>query len=382
MAEPFADPDAWTTFCARLADVGRELPNLAPNAGPLDMAGGYEHLAELLHLALSWYLQADPDYPRLVTMNDTFELADNRFAAVRAGNTYLLRGDVSTLFDVNISLHEGWAFLGEPGVWGDLGFDDLEIAADGTFELVISPEPHEGNWLELPAAATILHIREYYADWDVHRPGTFEVVRIGSEGVAPDRRDGTELARRLDEAIRFVRGYTPSHLMMINWLNSEPPNRVQIPTRQEAGNRNIAYAFGRFELDPSECLVLEFAEPAARLWGVQWLTTPWYENPDVANRFTSVRSDEAFVNGDGRVRIVISAADPGAPNWLDIGGYTEGVLAARWIWTEVDGPPIESTVVAVHDVADALPADTPKVDPSERADAQAHRRASFARRRR
>ena len=24
-------------------------------------------------------------------------------------------------------------------------------------------------------------------------------------------------------------------------------------------------------------------------WGVQWLTTPWYENPDVTNRFTSVR---------------------------------------------------------------------------------------------
>src|SRR5262249_823400 len=160
------------------------------------------HLAELLQLALQWYLAADPDYPRLITMNDTFELADNRFAAVRAGATYLLRGDASTLFDVNISLHEGWAFLAEPAVSGDPGLEDLDVEANGTFEIVISPDVHEGNWLELPAAATILHVREYYSDWDVHRPGTFELVRIGSEGAAPERMDGNDLADRLDEVIR------------------------------------------------------------------------------------------------------------------------------------------------------------------------------------
>ena len=382
MGAPFSDASAWEAFCARLADVGRELAGLAPNAGPLDMAGGYEHLAELLQLALQWYLHADPDFPRLITMNDTFELADNRFAAVRAGNTYLLRGNASTLFDVNISLHEGWAFLGESGVWGDLGLDDLSVEPDGSFELVISPERQDGNWLELPSEATILHVREYYADWDVHRPGTFEVVRIGSEGSAPDRMDGAELAHRLDEVLRFVTGYTPSHLTMINWLNSQPPNLVQIPTRQEAGNRNIAYSFGRFDLDPSEALLLEFPEPDARLWGVQWLTTPWYENPDLANRSTSVRDENAFVNDDGKVRVLVCATDPGVPNWLDIGGYREGVLAVRWIWTESDGPGIDCSVVPVDEVAQRLPGDTPKIDADARAGEQARRRASLARRRR
>ena len=382
MSEPFADPSAWESFCHRLAEVGREIPEHAPNAGPLDMAGGYEHLAELLQLALLWYLNADPEYPRLITMNDTFELADNRFAAVRGGNTYLLRGNVSTLYDVNISLHEGWAFLGEYGVWGDLGASDLAVDADGNFELVISPDPHDRNWLELPSDATVLHIREYYADWDVHSPGTFEIVRVGSEGTAPDRIDGQELSHRLDEVLRFIAGYTPSHLTMINWLNSEPANIVQIPTRQGAGNSNIAYAFGRFDLDPSEALVLEFAKPDARLWGVQWLTTPWYENPDLANRSTSVRGDEAFVNDDCKIRVVVSATDPGCPNWLDIGGYTEGVLAARWIWIADDGPGIDSTVVPTDKVAEHLPTDTPKVDPDARVDEQARRRSSLARRRR
>jgi hypothetical protein len=382
MGEPFSDASAWESFCARLADAGREIPQLGPNVGPLDTAGGFEHLAELLQMALLWYLNADPDYPRFITMNDTFELADNRFAAVRGGNTYVLRGNASTLYDVNISLHEGWAFLGEYGVWGDLGLDDLTVDDDGSFELVIGPEPRDGNWLELPPQATILHIREYYADWDVHRPGTFEIIRVGSEGSAPDRMDGRELAHRLDEVLRFITGYTPSHLTMINWLNSQPPNIVQIPTRQEAGNRNIAYAFGRFDLDLSEALVLEFPRTDARLWGAQWLTTPWYENPDLANRSTSVRGDEAFVNDDGKVRVVVSATDPGTPNWLDIGGYREGVLAIRWIWIVNDGPGVDCAVVPTDKVVEHLPGDTPKVDPDARADEQARRRASLARRRR
>jgi len=382
MSEPFSDSGAWEAFCARLAEAGRGIQQLAPDLGPLDMAGGYEHLAELLQMALLWYLNADPDYPRFITMNDTFELADNRFAAVRGGNSYVLRGNVASLYNVNVSLHEGWAFLGEPGVWGDLGVDDLAVDDDGNFELFISPEPRPGNWLELPPEATILHIREYYADWDVHRPGTFEVVRVGSEGSAPDRTDGQELSRRLDEVLRFITGYTPSHLTMIGWLNSQPPNLVQIPTRQDAGNRNIAYAFGRFELDASEALVLEFAKPDARLWGVQWLTTPWYENPDLANRSTSVRGDEAFVNDDGMVRVVVSATDPGSPNWLDVGGYREGVLAARYIWIADDGPGIHCTVLATDEVAGYLPSDTPKVDADARIDEQARRRSNLARRRR
>jgi hypothetical protein len=127
---------------------------------------------------------------------------------------------------------------------------------------------------------------------------------------------------------------------------------------------------------------LEFAKPNARLWGVQWLTTPWYENPDSANRFTSVVGHEAYVNGDDRVRIVVSSTDPGVPNWLEIGDHRQGIIAARFIWGQDDGPAIDTSVIRTVDVRSSLPPDTPCVDTEARARSQAKRRSHFARRRR
>jgi hypothetical protein len=293
-----------------------------------------------------------------------------------------LWGDASTVFDLNISLHEGWPFLGEVGVWGDMGLKDLEIGSDGTFELIISPARHDGNWLELPDDAHIVHIREYFADWDVHRPGTYEISRIGSEGLAPPTAGAEDLERRLIQVLRWIRGYTPAHLGLIRGLRAGPHNVINPPSRLGGGNRNIAYGFGYFELDPDEALVLEFPRPDARLWGVQWMTTPWYENPDGANRFTSVVGHEAYVNADGRVRIVVSGTDPGAPNWLEVGHHREGVLAARFIWGGDVGPAIATSVVSTSNIRGALPSDTPIVDPAARAASQAKRRSHFARRRR
>lgn len=207
-------------------------------------------------------------------------------------------------------------------------------------------------------------------------------MRIGSEGHAPQHLNPKDLARRLADVIRWVHGYTPTHMQLIDRLRAQPPNRMQPPSRQSFGNSNIVYTFGRFALDDGVSLILEFPEPQARLWGVQWLTTPWYENPDLANRSTSVGGKHAFVDADGCVRIVVSALDPGVTNWLDIGGHAEGILAARWIWTSTDGPAIASTVVASEDIRSALPADTPIVDATQRAAMQKRRRAHFARRRR
>jgi hypothetical protein len=371
----------WDAFCGQLIEAGRDLRTGDCAAGPADWVEGCHHLGQLLEQALRWHLYADPDYPRFVSLNDTFEFANNRYAPVRAGQTYRIRGDVSTLFDLNISLHEGWAFAGKPRTWGDIGRDDLEIGDDGRFELVISPHrPGGGNWLELPDAATFVHVREYFADWSRHSPGRFEIVREGSEGRAPERLSADELARRLEAAVAYVRGYTPTHKRMVDRLRAQPANSAIRPSRQAFGNSNIAYGFGRFDLAPQECLVLEFPTPSARLWGVQWLTSPWYENPDLANRFTSVGGKQAFVDADGRVRIVVSAADPGAPNWLDIGGYTEGILASRWIWAGDDGPTIAARVVRANEVRAALPDDTPVVGPAQRAALQARRRTAFANR--
>ena len=380
-SDPAGLAAAWSDLTEGLQRVGREL--VAHASDPADAADGTAHLAQLVQLALRWHVDAnDPDFPRFVHLNDTFELADNRFAAVRNDAEYVLTGNVASLFDVNISLHEGWGFLGQPGVWGDLGLADLDVADDGSFALVLGGGPTAPGRLEIPPEATIVQVREYYEDWDAHVPGTFAITRRGSEGEAPPRRDPADVARRLGAVLPWIEGYLRAHGGMVERLRTGlPANSISPPGNQLGGNKNIQYGFGRFELDAYQALVIEFALPDARLWSVQWLTDPWYENPDLANRSTSINGRHAHVGPDGVVRVVVSAADPGVPNWLDVGGYSRGVLMMRWIWCTA-GSELSTEVVDVAKVREVLPADTPTVTPEERRAEQARRRSHFAGRRR
>jgi hypothetical protein len=380
-SDPAGLAAAWDDLAEGLRRVGREL--VAHASDPADAADGMVHLSQLVQLALRWHIDAnDPDFPRFVHLNDTFELADNRFAAVRSDAEYVLSGHVASLFDVNISLHEGWGFLGQARVWGDLGLDDLDVADDGSFTLVLGGAPSGPRRLEIPPEATIIQVREYYEDWSTHEPGRFEITRVGSEADAPPRRDPADVARRLSGVLPWIEGYLHAHGGMVERLRAGiPANSISPPGNQLGGNKNIQYGFGRFDLAPDQAMVIEFARPEARLWSVQWLTDPWYENPDLANRATSLSGRDAHVGDDGVVRVVVSAADPRVPNWLDVGGYVRGVLMMRWIWCTA-GSDITTSVVDLEKVRDALPDDTPTVSPEQRRAEQARRRSHFAGRRR
>jgi len=79
------------------------------------------------------------------------------------------------------------------------------------------------------------------------------------------------------------------------------------------------------------------------------------------------------------LRIVISARDPGVPNWLSTAGYPTGVVQGRW--TDCDAQPIPTLrKMKLADVRKALPADTPTVSPTERDRVLRDRRAAFLQR--
>jgi hypothetical protein len=76
---------------------------------------------------------------------------------------------------------------------------------------------------------------------------------------------------------------------------------------------------------------------------------------------------------------VISAKDPGVPNWLDMAGYASGAAQGRWL--DCSAQPIGNTrVVKLKDLRKLLPADTPKVTPADRADTICMRRMQFQQR--
>ena len=326
---------------------------------------------------------ADPDNPRFVEINDTPEVADNLFAAIRGDAVYRLTGNVSSLFDINISVHSSWVWLRPALPASDTGLGDLEVGEDGSFEVILGGEPRDGNWVGLPADAEFVQLREYHADFASHRPGIWDIERIDAPDGPATRQGPGAVADGFAGALSWAQRYGSFHRASIRSGRTFPdaPNTMKPPATNKGGNSHIWYGFGRFALADDEALVLEFERPEARLWSVQWLTDPWYENPDLLNRLTGITGEEAHVDADGRVRIVFAAHDPGLRNWLDTSGYPQGLFVTRWIWCEA-GPEIVLKVVPLSELPDHLPAGTPMLAKGERQLQIARRRRHFVHRRR
>jgi hypothetical protein len=95
------------------------------------------------------------------------------------------------------------------------------------------------------------------------------------------------------------------------------------------------------------------------------LTDEVFETIDWHNNHSSLNDTQARVDADGMARFVISARDPGVPNWLDTLGHSSGQFQGRWFRSEGATLPTAKKV-AYADIRRHLPADTPSVTPQER----------------
>ena len=125
------------------------------------------------------------------------------------------------------------------------------------------------------------------------------------------------------------------------------------------------YIEGLFDLKLDEALILETKLPEkCRYWNFQ-LDDEFWGSGDWMNRQTSLNGFSARVDADGGFRVVISAQDPGVPNWLDTAGHQRGGMMGRWN-TCSSAPLPTAQVVKVTDVRTYLPADTPTVSADAR----------------
>src|SRR3546814_20654130 len=89
---------------------------------------------------------------------------------------------------------------------------------------------------------------------------------------------------------------------------------------------------------------------------------------------SSLNDAQARVDKDGLFRAVISAQDPGVPNWLDTAGNASGAVQGRWLDCS-DKPIPDTRVVKVKDIRKYLPADTHR-DNAEHCEASIPERAT------
>ena len=73
----------------------------------------------------------------------------------------------------------------------------------------------------------------------------------------------------------------------------------------------------------------------------------------------------AVADADGKIRVIVSAKDPGYANWICTGGLRIGLLTVRW--NEKEGEErMEAKLVDFDKISAAMPTTSARVNPEER----------------
>jgi hypothetical protein len=377
--------EAWREWCERLKAAGDRILESDFPDDERTRTEGFRALTRLLGYATRIELEAaDPAFPDFVRYGEPHSQwggpnPDNSYlrAVIDPRQSYRIWADVEGLFQAIFCQHEGDVQLEQYGVYHERHLDSFEIDDDGFLELILSPDEHEKNWIPSHPDARFFSIRLYVSDWENHTAPTFHIERIGAEGIAPAAQSAGDVARGLERAISWVeRSSTHWNRDTREALETATPNIAE-PVRTEPGGAdNIAYGRCLWNLDEDEALILTTEVPIAQYWGFTIHTMTWFESGDFARRQTSLSGDQIHLDGDGLARLVLSARDPGVPNWIDTEGRQNGLLTYRWAWAETMPTP-EAQRVKLDEVFDRLPDNHPMISEEERRDRLSLRREAL-----
>jgi hypothetical protein len=374
--------DAWRDFCDRLKVAGESILAEGFPAEPRDRAEGFRWLTRLITHATQMEVEAgDSRFPFFIR----YETPHNQWGGPNPDNayyranidpacTYRIWTDATGLRQAIFSLNEGEMQLGEFGVFAECSLDDLEVADDGLLEIWLSPEAQPRNWMRADPRGRLLTIRVFQSDWRNDAANAFHIERVGAEGEPRPALTPAFMERALDRSATWVeRTATFWNTYTSTGQKRASLNVANPPAAAKGGADNILYGNCFWDLAPGEVLLLDCAPPDAQYFGFTIHTLGWLESGDFADRQTSLSGHQVHVDADGRMRIVISHEDPGAPNWIDTEGRRSGLLVYRWVWSR-DNPVPVSEVIPVEQLREHVPADHPHVDEQARRRSLSQRR--------
>jgi hypothetical protein len=377
---------AWQLLLDSLQRAGKILRSDTVPRSPADQTAGYRHLLVLLALGIDEALRAsDPYNPRIEPANVDavlkwgMDCPDAAYvgAGIRGDATYRVSGNRGTV------RYLGFQVMGGMESTANVVADDLDIADDGSFELVLSAEPQPGNWMALSEHAGSFVVRQFFYDWDSETPAQLTIECVEGGRSAADRpsspsaaviaRQLVALGEHLEASLQF-------------WIDIEEAGRAQgLNVFRAPVNRTDMGAaaesvtvWGSWQLEDDEALLVEVVPPKALYWSVA-LGNYWWETIDYANHQSSLNGHQAVIDDDGVFRAVVAHRDPAVANWLDTGGQRCGPAIFRWV--RADGAPVPQTrLVKFAELGKVLPPTTPRVDQAARQTMLDRRRAGVRRR--
>ena len=320
-------------------------------------------LHALLHGIQSW-LEADPARPFFTLFIDQHKklLGDNpdaRYysAVISDQHSYRIRGNLAGATYTSFTIELGAGTDGD-GIGSTLNDTEFKADANGDYEIILSADQAEGNWMPLPTDATSLTTRHYYERKDCinndrmhHIP--LDIQNLEAVPPRPSPND-TEIAAGIRRVTTFVQG----NVITMNRDNSPPwvsqtPNQFIPPKKDDTHEaityaaRDNVYSMAPFVLGPDQALLIRGRFPRCRFSNVvlfnRFLQTFNYEE-----RSVSLNRSQTVLNDDGSFEMILAHRDPGRPNWLDTEGRPYGIMFWRFQLPEGDIAPLETELITLN----------------------------------
>ena len=353
--ERIINGDAWEEFCDTLKASGEVVLRENSPKSALDRAEGFRYLTRVARMALGQFVEmGEPRTPILRrTADETMKLGcDNP-------DGYYLMSNISGDYEYKISGRQGSVPLltfntyyggygsERAGCGGSLSGEELEISADGTFEIIVSTKEYPGNWLPMDPETNQMIVRQTRTNHQTESIYELEIELIGGDADAPSL-DPATFHDGLLASSQYVR--TCANLFA-DWAESyaAQPNELVVRDVSGAqGDPTLFYYQGYWSLAEDEALVIRATPPKCDYWNFQ-VNNYWMESLDYRFHEVFLNHTQAHYESDGSFRLVISHKDPGVPNWLRTAGHSVGTMGLRWINGETHPEP-SCRVVKVSDV--------------------------------
>jgi hypothetical protein len=385
---------AWQHFCTQLQQAGERVFKDQNPATPLHRADAFRFLTQNLGQAFDLALETkDPQFPALHAFcgptrklgGDAADLVYQQ-AWIDGASVYRISGNKGTARFLNItvqgprpdkqpgtdvpSLHEPFGDIPEANLFGH----QLQTDADGHFKLYVGGEKRGPNWLPTTPGSRKLFLRQGFDRWD-EKPAVLRIERVGMQEPPPLPTPQTMIAA-MGWAGRFVTGLMnawPEHpYQYSSAVDAVNVNRFAADPSADTGDqkRGRAIAHLCWQLAPDEALIVEFDSHDSF-----WMVTNsgvFFNSMDYRYRPVSYTPNRTQVDGDGKVRLILSHDDCGYHNWIDTQHFVRGNLTYRAFLSNA-APTFRTRLVARSELAQALPADSAMVTAEQRA-AQLHER--------
>ena len=339
MGEDFSK--IWRTFCRDLEQAGTSVLNSDLAVNDLDRAEGIRYLTRLLRVGLDMHLEhADPAFPTFYqASHETAKIGsdnpDNYYqnATISSGHTYRIRGRRGTVPILSFGTKANrYAVDGTMASTGELDIRDINVAENGSFEIIVSRETQAGDWLPMADDTSMLIVRQTFFDKSNEIPATVTIESVDGPAYPPPL-SAEALSASLSRVPAFVGGTAGTFIHWAELFREENRNALNTVDQtlffKAGGDPMIYYLHGWWELKPGESLKIQSAIPESEGWNFQ-VNNVWMESLDYRYHNIHMNNQSAELNADGSVTVILSASKPETRNWVDTAGHSRGTMLWRW----------------------------------------------------